>query len=66
MFSHEICNKDEYDPINLCKLMWGFFTQFLTDLVKELLPCRVGVEGKLQLCVHGGDADVDLQRKKVI
>lgn len=50
--------------MNLCELIWGFFTQYHTDLVKELLPCGVGVEGKLQLCVHGGDADVDLQQKQ--
>lgn len=37
-----------------------------TDLVKELLPCGVGLEGKLQLRVHRGDANVDLQQKKVI
>lgn len=34
-----------------------------TDLVKELLPCCVGVEGELQLRVHCGDADIDLQHK---
>lgn len=35
-----------------------------TDLVKELLPCCVGVEGKLQLRVHGGDSNVDLRHTK--
>lgn len=34
-----------------------------TNLVKELLPCGVGVEGKLQLRIHRGDANVDLQSK---
>lgn len=35
-----------------------------TDLVKELLPCGAGLEGKLQLRVHCGDANVDLHSKK--
>lgn len=35
-----------------------------TDLVKEQLPCGVGLEGKLQLRVHRGDANVDLHSKK--
>lgn len=35
-----------------------------THLVKELLPCSVGMEGKLQLRVHGRDAHVDLHSKK--
>lgn len=39
-------------------------TLSLTDLVEELLPCGVGVEGKLQLRVHTSDAHIDLQRKK--
>lgn len=34
---------------------------FNPHLVKQLLPCRVGLDGKLQLGVHGGDAHVDLQ-----
>lgn len=34
---------------------------FYTHLVEQLLPCGVGLDGKLQLGVHGGDAHVDLQ-----
>lgn len=30
-------------------------------LVKQLFSCRVGLDGELQLRVHGGDAHVDLQ-----
>ena len=32
-------------------------------LVEELFPCGVGLDGKLQLCIHGGDPDVDLENK---
>lgn len=51
--------------MNLCLLsaqVLGILSH--TNLVKELLPCGVGVEGKLQLRVHGGDANVDLQQKE--
>ena len=32
-------------------------------LVEELFPCGVGLDGKLQLCIHGGDPDIDLENK---
>ena len=30
-------------------------------LVKQLLACGVGLDGKLQLCVHGGHPHIDLE-----
>lgn len=38
--------------------------RWCTHLVKELLPRGVGLEGELQLCVHGDDAHVDLHSTK--
>lgn len=35
-----------------------------TDLLKELLPCGGVVDGELQFCVHGDDANIDLQPEK--
>lgn len=32
-----------------------------TDLVKELFASRARLDGKLQLRVHGGDADINLK-----
>lgn len=32
-----------------------------TNLIKELFSRRIRLDGELQLCVHGGDADVDLE-----
>ena len=34
-----------------------------TDLVEELLARGAGQDGKLQLRIHGGDANIDLERK---
>lgn len=36
---------------------------YVTDahLVKELFSCRIRLDGKLQLCIHGGHTDVDLE-----
>lgn len=31
-------------------------------LVKELFPCGAGLDGKLQLCIHGGHTDIDLRK----
>lgn len=36
----------------------------LAHLVKELLSRCVGLDGKLQLCIHGGHTDVDLEKQK--
>lgn len=32
-----------------------------THLIEKLFSRRVRLDGELQLCVHGGDADVDLE-----
>lgn len=34
--------------------------QLCTYLVEQLLACGVGLDGKLQLRVHSGDANIDL------
>lgn len=33
-----------------------------THLVKELLSYGVRLDGKLQLCIHGGHTNIDLQK----
>lgn len=38
--------------------------RYVSYLVKELFACRVGLDGKLQLSVHGGDAHIDLKKRK--
>lgn len=35
-----------------------------TNLVEELLPGGVWLDGKLQLRIHGGHPDVDLEKRK--
>lgn len=35
-------------------------------LIEELLPCGVGLNGKLQLSVHGGNSHTDLEDKRKI
>lgn len=35
-----------------------------TDLIKKLFPGGVWLDGKLQLCIHGGHPDVDLEKRK--
>ena len=37
-----------------------------TDLVEELLARGAGQDSKLQLCIHGGDANIDLERKNTV
>lgn len=32
-----------------------------TNLIKKLFSRRIRLDGELQLCVHGGNADVDLE-----
>lgn len=34
-----------------------------TDLIKELFSCCVWLDGKLQLRIHGGNSDVDLENR---
>lgn len=38
-------------------------TPTLTDLVKQLLSCSVWLDGKLQLCIHSNNSNIDLRRK---
>lgn len=33
-------------------------------LIKKLFSCGVRLDGKLQLCIHGGHTDVDLEYKQ--
>lgn len=39
-----------------------------TDLIKQLLAGGAGLDGKFQLSVHSGDANIDLwkQKRKVV
>lgn len=32
-----------------------------TNLIKKLFSCRIWLDGELQLRVHGGDSDIDLE-----
>lgn len=34
-----------------------------THLVKELFSYGIRLDGKLQLCIHRGNTDIDLQKK---
>lgn len=34
-----------------------------TDLIEELFSCRIWLDGELQLRIHGGDSDIDLENK---
>lgn len=42
--------------------MFSYFSE--THLVKKLFSCGVRLDGKLQLCIHGGHTDIDLHTKK--
>ena len=34
---------------------------WVAHLIKELFPSGARLDGELQLCIHGGDTDIDLQ-----
>lgn len=44
--------------------MFSYFSE--THLVKKLFSCGVRLDGKLQLCIHGGHTDIDLWKKQNI
>ena len=46
-------------------LMFGMLQLFFSYLVEELFARRVGLDGKLQLCVHCCDAHVHLKNTKI-
>lgn len=42
------------------------FCSSITYLIKQLLPCSVRLDGKLQLSIHGGNTHADLEDTKCI